>query len=213
MKTDDLIGLLARGAFAVEAGGVRRRYAMALGWGVSGTLLLMLFWLGVRPDMARAVLLPMFWVKLGFLATLLAGALVAALRLSRPGVPMGRVALAVVAPVLAMWLLAAFTLLGAASGERAALLLGMSWSVCPFYIAALSMPAFIAALWAMRGLAPTRPVLAGAASGLLSGAIGALAYSLYCPEMAAPFIGIWYLLGMMIPVVLGGVLGRRLLRW
>jgi len=135
------------------------------------------------------------------------------LRLSRPGVPMGRVALAVVAPVLAMWLLAAFTLLGAASGERAALLLGMSWSVCPFYIAALSMPAFIAALWAMRGLAPTRPVLAGAASGLLSGAIGALAYSLYCPEMAAPFIGIWYLLGMMIPVVLGGVLGRRLLRW
>ena len=139
----------------------------------------------------------MFWVKLAFPAALLAGALMAALRLSRPGVRLGRAPLAMATPVLAMWLLALVVLLGASSETRNQLVFGISWVECPLYIATLSMPAFVAALWAMKGLAPTRPVLAGAASGLLAGTLGALAYSLYCPEMAAPFIGIWYLAGIV----------------
>jgi hypothetical protein len=72
---------------------------------------------------------------------------------------------------------------------------------------------FGAVLWAMKGLAPTRLALAGAMAGLLSGAGGALVYALYCPEMAAPFIGVWYLLGMLIPTALGALLGPRLLHW
>ena len=213
MKTDDLIGILASGAPAVETGIIRQRYAMALGWGAFGTLLLMTIWLGARRDIAAAALLPMFWVKLAFPAALFAGALMAALRLSRPGVRLGRAPLALAAPVLTMWLLAVAVLLGAAPEIRNQLVFGISWTVCPFYIATLSMPAFVAALWAMKGLAPTRPVLAGAASGLLAGTLGALAYSLYCPEMAAPFIGVWYLFGMLIPAVAGSVLGPWLLRW
>jgi hypothetical protein len=31
--------------------------------------------------------------------------------------------------------------------------------------------------------------------------------------MAAPFIGIWYLLGMLIPAAAGALVGPRLLRW
>ena len=112
-----------------------------------------------------------------------------------------------------MWLLAAIVLLGAAPGERGELVLGQSAASCPFIIALLSAPLFVAAFWAMMGLAPTRLVLAGAAAGVLSGAGGALVYALYCPEMAAPFIGIWYLLGMLIPTVMGALLGPRLLRW
>jgi len=65
----------------------------------------------------------------------------------------------------------------------------------------------------MRGLAPTRPAQAGGAAGLLAGAAGAAVYALHCPEMAAPFLGIWYVLGMAIPALLGAVLGPRLLRW
>ena len=213
MKTDDLISMLAQGAIAVEPNAAQRRYVAALGWGAFGTLLLMAIWLGVRRDIAVAAFLPMFWVKLAFPAALLAGALAAVLRLSRPGLRLGRVRLVVGAPVLAMWLLAAVVLLGATPETRNYLMFGVSWSVCPFYIAALSVPALVAALWAMKGLAPTRPALAGAASGLLAGTIGALAYSLYCPEMAAPFIGIWYLLGMLIPATVGAVLGALLLRW
>ncbi|HTE14824.1 MAG TPA: DUF1109 domain-containing protein, partial [Burkholderiales bacterium] len=104
-------------------------------------------------------------------------------------------------------------LLGAASTARNALVFGASWNVCPIYIASLSVPAFIAVLWAMKGLAPTRLAVAGAAAGLLSGALGALIYAFHCPEMAAPFLGIWYLLGMLIPATAGAVLGPLLLRW
>lgn len=65
----------------------------------------------------------------------------------------------------------------------------------------------------MRGLAPTRLALAGAASGLLAGALGALVYALHCTEIAAPFLGIWYVIGMLIPTAIGALLGPRMLRW
>ena len=213
MRTDELIGMLARDAGPVELGVPRLRYAIALGWGAFGATLLMAILLGVRPDLPEAAQLPMFWVKLAFPAALFAAALFAVLRLSRPGARLDRVPATVAAPVLAMWLLGAVALMAAAPADRGALLLGFSAASCPFTIAFLSVPLFVAALWAMKGLAPTRLALAGAASGLLAGAGGALVYALYCPEMAAPFIGIWYLLGMLIPAVLGALFGPRLLRW
>jgi hypothetical protein len=213
MKTDELIAMLASGVNPVEPDALRFRYTAALGWGAFGSTLLMAVLLGVRPDIVEAVRLPMFWVKLAFPAALLAAALLAVVRLSRPGVRIGRVPALVAAPVLAMWLLAAIVLLGAAPGERDELILGQSAASCPFTIALLSAPLFVAALWAMRGQAPTRLIPAGAAAGLLAGSGGALVYALYCPEMAAPFIGTRYLLGMLIPTALGALLGPRLLRW
>ena len=83
MKTAQLIQMLAQGAPAVDPYTVRRRYVMALGLAACATLLLMVAWLGFRRDMGQAVLLPMFWVKLAFPGALLAGAVLAALRLSR----------------------------------------------------------------------------------------------------------------------------------
>ena len=213
MKTDDLISMLATGAGPVEAGAARRRYSAALGWGAFCAVLLMAILLGVRPDLAEAVRLPMFWVKLAFPAALLAGALLAALRLSCPGAPLKRAPAAVAAPVIAMWLLAAAVLLAAAPGERDELLFGATWAACPVNVALLSAPVFVALLWAMKGLAPTRPIVAGAAAGLLAGSVGALVYTLHCPEMAAPFLGVWYLLGMLIPTIAGAALGPRILRW
>jgi hypothetical protein len=213
MKTDDHVTLLATGAGAIEPGAAGRRYAVALGWGAFGATLLMALALGARPDLAEAVWLPMFWVKLAFPASLAAAGLIAASRLAHPGARLGRVPLALAVPVLAMWCLAAVELAGAGSAERGELVLGGTWDVCPFYIAALSVPAVVAALWVMKGLAPTRPVQAGAASGLLAGAIGALIYALHCTEMAAAFLGIWYLAGMLIPAAAGALLGPRLLRW
>lgn len=213
MKTDDLITMLASGAQNVEANAVQRRYATALGWGGFGATLLMAVMLGVRPDLAEAALLPMFWVKFALPASLLAGGLLAVVRLSRPGVPLGRVSSALVAPVIVIWLLAAVALIGAAPEARSALIFGETWKTCPFNVTLLSMPSFVALMWAMRGLAPTQLALSGAAAGLLSGAIGATVYALHCPEMQAPFLAIWYLIGMLIPTALGALLGPRLLRW
>lgn len=213
MKTDDLVMLLAAGEGPVPSHAAARRFAPALALGMLVAGLMMVGLLGVRPDLAAAVRLPMFWVKLGYVAILAVISLLAVLRLSRPGVRLDKVPLALIVPVLAMWLLAAFVLIDAEPAQRAELLLGTTWAVCPALIAMLSIPIFAATLWAMRGLAPTRLRLAGAAAGLLSGAMSALVYSLHCPELAAPFIGFWYLLGILIPTLAGALLGQRLLRW
>lgn len=213
MKTDQLISMLASGTEAIEPNALRRRYAAAFGWGAFGSTLLMAVIFGVRTDLAEATHLSMFWVKLAFPAGVLAGALPAVMRLSRPGVRLGHVPAVLAASVLITWVLAAFVLLGAAPGEREELIFGDTWAYCLFNISILSMPILAALLWGMKGLAPTRLALTGAAAGLLSGAGGALLYALYCTEMAAPFLGIWYLLGMLIPTAFGAALGPSLLRW
>jgi|SRR5262245_811911 len=213
MKTDDLVTMLATGVSAVAPNTTTRRYATAIASGAFGAALLMAMLLGVRADIASAVLLPMFWVKVAFVGSLAAASVLAAMRLSRPGVRLAWVPGALAAPVLAIWALALVVLAGADPTGRAGLFFGKTWTSCPLFIATLSVPVFIAVLWAMRGLAPTRLRLAGAAAGLLAGTTGALVYCLHCSEMGAPFIGFWYLLGMMIPTAVGALLGPRLLRW
>lgn len=213
MKTDELVRLLAAGGGAVEAGAVSRRYALALGWGACASVLLMAILLGVRDDLAAAARVPMFWVKLAFPATLAAAAWVSATRLSRPGRRLGGVVAALAAPVVVIALLAVAALASAQPGAREPLIFGDTWRTCPFNIALLSAPLFAGALWAMRGLAPTRPTAAGAAAGLLAGACGATIYALHCPELAAPFLALWYVAGILIPAVAGALLGPRLLRW
>ncbi len=213
MKTAELVNLLATGEPAVQRHVAGRRYALAIGLGMVAAALLMKGLLGLRHDLGAALLLPMFWIKVGYVAGLVLASLLAVLRLSRPGSRLDWVTSALAAPILAMWALAALVLSDAGPGQRAELLLGQTWAVCPLLITLLSVPVFAGVTWAMRGLAPTRLRLAGAAAGLLSGSVGALVYCLHCPEMAAPFIGSWYLLGMLIPSVIGAVLGHRLLRW
>ncbi len=93
------------------------------------------------------------------------------------------------------------------------MIFGQTAGVCPFRIALISTPLFVGIFWAIRGLAPTRLRLAGAAGGFAAGSLGALVYSLHCPELAAPFLGIWYVLGIAIPTAVGAWAGPRLLRW
>jgi hypothetical protein len=213
MRTNDLVAMLATGAGAVAPNAAARRYAAALGLGMLGAALLLDILLGVRRDFDAALLLPMFWVKFAFVVCVAAASLLVMLRLSRPGLRLAWVPGALAAPVLAMWVLAAFALMRANPAQRAGMFFGDTWTSCPFLVALLSAPVFASVLWATRGLAPTRLRLAGAAAGLLSGAVGALVYSLHCPELAAPFLGFWYLLGMLIPTAAGALLGPRLLRW
>jgi hypothetical protein len=213
MKTDELIGLLATGAEPVDARIGARRYSIATALGLSGATILMATLLRVRPDLAEAALLPMFWLKILFVVGLMLAGLVATTRLSRPGMKLGGVPVAIGLLMLAMWLLAAFALIGAAPTERPALFFGTTWKSCPLLIAMLSVPMFVATVWAMKGLAPTRPRLAGFAAGFFSGAAAALVYCLHCPELDAPFIAFWYVLGILIPAVVGSLLGNSLLRW
>jgi len=212
MNTEQLIAMLATQPQTAPAS-ARRRFAIAIGLGALAAALLMAIFLGVRHDLADAARLPAFWGKVLFAACLAAGSLVAAARLSRPGVRLAWAPGALAVPVAAMWLVAAIALAHAAPDERVELMLGQTWRSCPGLIALLSAPVFVAVLWAMKGLAPTRLRLAGAAAGLLAGTTGALVYTLHCPELAAPFVGSWYLVGMLMPAAAGALVGPRVLGW
>jgi hypothetical protein len=93
------------------------------------------------------------------------------------------------------------------------MMLGASYQVCARNIVIISAPIFLGVFWALRSLAPTRLTLAGAAAGVLSGALGTFIYAFHCNESAYPFVAIWYTLGIASVGLLGALLGRAALRW
>lgn len=213
MNTSELTAMLAAAVEPTPPAAVARRMFVALAIGGLCALCIMLWRLGLRSDIASAAATPMFWVKLGFPAGLGLLALFTLMALARPGAQAGRAAAVLPLPVLAIWALAAVTLVAAPPAQRHAMVLGATWMVCPFIIAGLALPALAALLWALKGLAPTRLSRAGAVAGLLAGTVGAAVYALHCPEAGAAFLGIWYLLGMVAPAAAGALMGRRMLRW
>ncbi|MCJ0972941.1 DUF1109 domain-containing protein [Pseudomonas sp. PS1] len=213
MNTNELIDMLASHAPAVDRRVVARRFTLAIAVGLLLGLLGLLVFLGIRPDLAEVARTPLFWLKLAFPASLLGGSLWMTARLARPGMPVGASWAAVATPLTIVWLAALGLLFSVSSGSRHILVLGETWRTCPVNIALLSIPAFVSVFWAIRGLAPTRPRLAGAAGGLLASSTATLAYSLHCPEMSVAFWAVWYVLGMAVPSAIGALLGPRLLRW
>jgi hypothetical protein len=213
METDRLVSLLAAGVTPVDRRTATRRFSCALLAGAIGATLLMLSFYGPRPDLRELLVTPLFWAKVAFPAALAAGSLFVTARLSRPGIAVRAAWAGIAVPVGVVWLagLAVFWL--ASSAQRPELLFGHTWRTCPLNIAFLSIPGFAAAFWAVRGLAPTRLRLAGAASGALASATGTVTYSFHCPEMGVPFWAVWYVIGMALPAVAGALLGPRYLRW
>ena len=213
MKTDDLVAMLATGIEAVDPRAVEKRFARALAAGLSGAGILMVALLGVRSDLTQVAMTGMFWLKLAFPAAVLGATLSVTMNLARPGRGAGMGWLVSAAVLAALWIGAGAALSAAPPALRPHMILGGTWRVCTMCVTILSIPAFCAVFWALRGLAPTRPRQAGAAAGLLAGAQGLLVYCLHCPEMTLPFWGVWYLVGMLVPAALGAALGKVLLRW
>lgn len=213
MKTQDLVALLATNVAPVDRCFMSKRFSWATLLGGLGSTLLMAITFGIRPDLAQVAQTPLFWLKLALPLALGGASLWGCARLARPGVAVGGAAVAAALPIAALWVVGVLIVLGAPDTERAALMLGHTWRVCPGNIARLSVPGFIAVFWAMHGLAPTRLRLAGASCGLLAAATATFAYSLHCPEMGVPFWAIWYVLGMVIPTLAGALLGPYVLRW
>lgn len=213
MKTDDLIDLLAADTVPVPRHAAARRLALGLLLAVPLSLLLMHTVLGVNPALRAYLAQPMFWVKLGLPLLMALVALPLVARLGRPGASTRAAWTLWLLPIGVLWTLGAAALLQAPAADMPALILSRTWRVCAENIAVLSLPVFVAAIWVLKSMAPVRPALAGAGAGALSGASGAAVYALHCPELAAPFIAIWYVLGMALPVAAGALLGPRLLRW
>ncbi len=211
MRTADLIDRLADRPLQGRTPAIV--VATALGVGIALSLAAMLLWLGLRPDLARAVSTSAFWMKLAYAGSIASIAYALSMQLSRPTGAFRREALIFAAPLLVLGFIALLEITAAAPAMRMHLMMGSSSDVCPWRIIALSLPILTSVLVGVRRLAPTRLVQAGIAAGLLAGAAGTLVYALHCDESAAPFVAIWYTLGMSAVGILGGLLGRTILRW
>ena len=127
MRTEQLIDALARDPTPVDAGAARRRFALLLALGPLAALVLMMALLRPRPDLAAAMQLPMFWVKVLWPAVVAVAACVLLDRLAHPGAKLGGSPAAALAPTLLVVLLGAFVLWRAEPDERIALLLGQTF--------------------------------------------------------------------------------------
>ncbi|MEO6363041.1 MAG: DUF1109 domain-containing protein [Caldimonas sp.] len=213
MKTSELISMLASGPVAAGGHVTERRLGAAVAAGAVLSAALVALLLGPRQDMAAAVLLPGFWIKLAFPVGLAMAALAATCRLARPGMALGSAGWFLATPLLVVVALGVAGVLAAPAGSRGALVQGHSAMACLASIVLLALPVGGLTLMALRTLAPTRPSVAGACAGLLAGAVAASVYAFHCDEMAAPFIAVWYLLGIAVPTAIAAALGPRLLRW
>jgi hypothetical protein len=211
VKTDALIELLARGAGPAPRAVAARRLLPAAAVGLLASVALAVSLLGVVP--AGSFATPAPWVKLAYAASLALAAGWLTAGLSRPVARLSassRTTLAVIVAMIGLGLLAWWA---TPAGDRARALLGLSWASCPWNVLALSLPSLAGVLWAVRGLAPTRPRAAGFSAGLLAGAIGAFGYALSCPEPAVSFVAVWYTSGILLTALAGAALGPRVLRW
>jgi hypothetical protein len=213
MKTDDLIAALALDTPAIPP---RRIERDLLQWMVPAGLLALcgvVFWLGLRPDLSAAVLGLTFWAKAAYTLALAVGGFWLLDRLGRPGSSARQPSILLGGILMVVAVLALVELTRMPAGDRMVAMLGRSWRVCPRNILILSAAAAPFVFFAARRLAPTRPMVAGAAAGLLTGGLAATLYGLHCPEHTAAFIAIWYTLGMALSAVAGAVIGRFAFRW
>lgn len=211
MKTDALIEMLARDAGPAPRHPATSRLAPAVLLGLLASAALALLTIGPLPSAMFTTPAP--WIKIVYALSLAAAATMLTARLARP---LARLKIPVASALIVFSIMVTagtFALMRTPENARLAALLGKTWWMCPWLLIGLSLPALGGALWAVRGLAPTRPDRAGLACGLLAGCLGAAGYALACPESSTAFVAVWYTAGIGLTAALGRVLGPAVLRW
>jgi hypothetical protein len=212
MKTDDLIRALAADREpAGPAPGTALALCGALGLVISALLFMWL--VPLRPNLGEAMRSYPFMLKpieMGILAVVAA---IVVLRLARPGAPLGRTLVAAAVVPAIMVAAVAVELMQVPRTEWLVRLAGVHWYLCVLNMVLLSLPILAALLFGLRYGAPTRPVLAGAGAGLLSGAVSASLYIAHCPDDSPLFVAAWFTLAIAIATGIGALAGSRLLRW
>ncbi|WP_181702935.1 NrsF family protein [Chthonobacter albigriseus] len=210
MKTEDLIHALAADG-AVRPVSLARAFAIAGAVAVAYAGLVFAIGYGPRPDVAAAIETVRFPLKVLTVLLFALGMARVAGRLAQPGASLpvglaaGAVGLLAASVALELFLLPREAWMPA--------LVGTNSLLCLMSIPLLGAGALAASLLALRQGAPTRPALAGAAVGLLSGAVGAVFYAVHCPDDSPLFVVTWYSLALALMTGVGALAGRLALRW
>ena len=213
--SDPLIESLAADLKPVNRNRVGRRLTLCLlaGLALGAAVFWLLPGLTLRADLAEAIYGTSFWMKAGFTAVLAIIGYVSLRQLSRPG---GTSRVAVRLPVavwLALALIAVVSVIITPVESWSGWILRPTALRCVIDIVLISLPIIALFFFAVRQGAPTRLAMAGWASGLAAGGIGATIYGMGCPESSIGFLAVWYALGIMLTGLIGALSGRHLLRW
>jgi hypothetical protein len=207
-STDDLIRSLASAAGTQRSASIEAALAATGAASLACALLFLFSVIGIRQDFADMAIRMPFAFKVVYSGSLVVGASVVALYAATPGAS----ATALYAMLPAVIFLACgfiFDPTGFPTMGRT----DTAVAICVGRILFLSLPAMILTFVFMRKNAPTQPVFAGAVVGMLSGSVGALAYTLACRNDGMAFVAIWYAVACAIMAAIGAVVGRRVLRW
>ena len=214
MNTDDLISNLSGGDVRQAASRTPAILifgtlaSLAIGVGLS------VMWLHPRPDFEASLSEPSHLVllKIVFMVSIVALGLPALTLLSSPGSRLGWFAVAVTVPFVTMIALALHQLTPSLAQDVNLLAKG-AWTDCLVQIPALAFPSFVILTILVRRLAPTNLRRTGAYIGLLSGAIGGVAYAVHCHDDTVVFVGLAYSTAVLLIAAVGALLGPKLLHW
>ncbi len=179
--------------------------------GLSAAAVIALF--GLRPDWLAGLVNPMHLVATGLFGGLGLAASVTVIVMSRPQVGSDHSGWRWAAGMAALLPIAGLIVAMGRGREvlaEATVRLG-AYCFVACGLASLLVLAVLTA-WLRRG-APTAPGRAGLVAGLAAGALGAFAFSLYCPDNDIVHIGIWHSMAVLAMAGLGRVLVPRLIRW
>ena len=213
MQTDDLIAVMTAGHRPVDTGWLRRATWLCALAALALTAMLVLLILGARPDIAGA------WLTRPVIAKALLGASVASIALVlfqrslRPGLKPSRGLPFVAIPVALVASWALLTLAQAPIEQWSTLVFGRYWRACLIAVPLYALVPLAVLYGLARHGAPVDGRVTGACAGLASAGLATLAYSLHCPDDAAPFLATWYTIAIAAVAALGALTFPRLLRW
>ena len=211
MKTEQLVtSLVADRARSTAPLGRSVGWAVVAGALVSFVIFAVEF--GPRVDLAAAFATWRFDLKLVLVLAALLAASGACIAMARP-----------VATARWRWRVLPVLLIAAAAlGTELVMLPAGAWEtslvgsnalVCLTAIPLFALAPLAALLLALRRAAPASPALAGAAAGGLAAAAAATIYAFHCFDDSPLFVLTWYPLAAIPVVLLGAIVGHRLLRW
>ncbi len=211
MKTDELITLLAADApVRLRLG---RALAIALVAGVIISAAILLATVGIRHDISIAIETTRVLFKTGLTLILALAACGLVFRIGKPGASLRARGLVLLIPVALLAVAIVLELIVVPSQDWTTRLVGNNAGFCLIFIPLLSVAPLAGFLLALRGGAPTRPALAGAAAGLASASIAAALYAWHCADDSPLFVATWYTIAIAAVSAIGAMIGRRYLRW
>ena len=211
MRTEQLVASLVADR-AGSAWPLGRSVGRAVFAGALVSLVIFAVEFGPRVDLAPAFATWRFDLKLMLVLAALVAASAACLAMARP-VPTARWRWAVLPALLIAAAALGTELAVLPAGTWQARLVGSNALVCLTAIPLFALAPLAALLLTLRRTAPASPALAGAACGALAAAAAAVIYAFHCFDDSPLFVLTWYSLAAIPVVLLGAVVGHRLLRW